>query len=99
MIHMFSNPLTFIQALRIVLKSVESHANRYGRYIVPLLSVSADFYVRLAVRVFTSPLKVKESFAKVRKGLYQPSQGQGVIRQGGNKREEKGVGIGEGERE
>jgi len=52
-------------ALRIVLKSVESHANRYGRYIVPLLSVSADFYVRLAVRVFTSPLKVKESFAKV----------------------------------
>lgn len=49
------------QALRIVLRSLESHANRYGRYIVPLLSLSIDFYVRLFVQVFTSPSKVKES--------------------------------------
>ncbi|XP_063884273.1 tRNA (guanine(26)-N(2))-dimethyltransferase-like isoform X2 [Scylla paramamosain] len=52
-------------ALRIVLQSLESHANRYSRYIVPLLSLSADFYVRVVVRVFTSKAKVQETFTKV----------------------------------
>ncbi len=52
--------LTF-QALRIVLSSLESHANRYRRYIIPLLSCSVDFYIRLFVRVFTSPQEVKRS--------------------------------------
>ncbi|KAK3876141.1 hypothetical protein Pcinc_019049 [Petrolisthes cinctipes] len=52
-------------ALRIVLQCLESHANRYGRYIVPLLSLSADFYVRVVVRVHSSKLKCKESFTKV----------------------------------
>ncbi|GFQ75957.1 hypothetical protein TNCT_408071 [Trichonephila clavata] len=52
-------------ALRIVLRSIESHANRYGRYIVPLISLSADFYVRLFVRIFTSPSTVKESVTKL----------------------------------
>ncbi|KAF2363069.1 tRNA methyltransferase Trm1 [Trinorchestia longiramus] len=52
-------------ALRIALQCLESHANRYGRYIEPLLSLSADFYIRLAVRVRSSALKVKESYAKV----------------------------------
>lgn len=52
-------------ALRIVLQCLESHANRYGRYIVPLLSLSADFYVRVVVQVFTSKAKVKETFTKV----------------------------------
>ncbi|KAJ9580194.1 hypothetical protein L9F63_004137 [Diploptera punctata] len=42
-------------ALRIVLQCLESHANRYGRYIVPLLSISADFYVRVFVKIYTSP--------------------------------------------
>jgi len=40
-------------ALRILLASIESHANRYKRYIVPVLSVFMDFYVRVFVRVFT----------------------------------------------
>jgi tRNA (guanine26-N2/guanine27-N2)-dimethyltransferase len=40
-------------ALRILLASIESHANRYKRYIVPVLSVSMDFYIRVFVRVFT----------------------------------------------
>ncbi|XP_064098901.1 tRNA (guanine(26)-N(2))-dimethyltransferase-like isoform X3 [Macrobrachium nipponense] len=57
-------------ALRIVLQCIESHANRYGRYIVPLLSLSADFYVRVVVRVFTSQAKCKETFSKV-SWLYQ----------------------------
>lgn len=52
-------------ALRIALQCIESHANRYGRYIEPLVSISADFYIRVAVRVFSSPQKVKESYTKV----------------------------------
>ncbi|KAJ0894155.1 putative tRNA (guanine(26)-N(2))-dimethyltransferase [Helianthus annuus] len=36
-------------ALRIVLACIESHANRYKRYIVPVLSVQMDFYVRVFV--------------------------------------------------
>ncbi|GFT82661.1 hypothetical protein NPIL_177331 [Nephila pilipes] len=52
-------------ALRIVLQSIESNANRYGRYIVPLLSLSVDFYVRVFVQVFTSPSTVKESITKL----------------------------------
>ena len=50
-----------MQALRIVLASLESHANRYHRYIVPLMSCSVDFYIRLFVRVFTSRAEVKRS--------------------------------------
>ena len=49
------------QALRIVLQCVESHANRYGRYVVPLLSVSADFYVRVFVRIFSGPAVCKRT--------------------------------------
>ncbi|KAK9808261.1 hypothetical protein WJX73_004388 [Symbiochloris irregularis] len=53
------------QALRILLASIESHANRYKRYIVPVLSVSIDFYVRVFVRVYTSPAVVKDSATKL----------------------------------
>ena len=52
------------QALRIVLRQIESCASRYGRYIVPLLSVSADFYVRLFVQVFSSPINAKKSASR-----------------------------------
>eukprot|EP01103_Thecamoeba_quadrilineata_P004722 TRINITY_DN1452_c0_g1_i3.p1 TRINITY_DN1452_c0_g1~~TRINITY_DN1452_c0_g1_i3.p1 ORF type:complete len:486 (-),score=74.43 TRINITY_DN1452_c0_g1_i3:267-1724(-) len=52
-------------ALRIVLASIQAHANRYKRYIVPLLSLSIDFYVRMFVRVFTSPFEVKKSPGKI----------------------------------
>ena len=38
-------------AVRILLQCIESHANRYGRYIEPLLSLSIDFYVRVFVRI------------------------------------------------
>ncbi|CAG2183855.1 unnamed protein product, partial [Oppiella nova] len=37
------------------------HANRYGRYIVPLLSLSIDFYVRIFLQIYTSPHEVKRS--------------------------------------
>ena len=52
-------------ALRIVLQCIEAHANRYGRYIEPLLSLSIDFYVRIFVRVFTSQKKCKETSSKL----------------------------------
>ncbi|KAK4685606.1 tRNA (guanine26-N2/guanine27-N2)-dimethyltransferase, partial [Tremellales sp. Uapishka_1] len=46
-------------ALRLVLNSLASAAARYGKYITPLLSFSIDFYVRLFVRIDTSPEAVK----------------------------------------
>ena len=52
-------------ALRIVLQCIESHANRYSRYIEPLISVSADFYIRLFVRIHTGQHIVKRSVAKM----------------------------------
>lgn len=52
------------QALRILLRCIESHATRYGRYIKPLLSISVDFYIRVFVRVYTSPLQCKMSSSK-----------------------------------
>ncbi|MBV99826.1 tRNA (guanine(26)-N(2))-dimethyltransferase, partial [Eschrichtius robustus] len=52
------------QALRIVLHSLDLHANCYQRFVVPLLSISADFYVRVFVRVFTGQAKVKASASK-----------------------------------
>nr|XP_058915973.1 tRNA (guanine(26)-N(2))-dimethyltransferase isoform X2 [Kogia breviceps] len=51
-------------ALRIVLHSLDLHANCYQRFVVPLLSISADFYVRVFVRVFTGQAKVKASASK-----------------------------------
>ncbi|KAB7499090.1 hypothetical protein Anas_04441 [Armadillidium nasatum] len=52
-------------ALRIILQAIEANANKYGRYIVPLLSLSVDFYARVFVRVFTSPVKCKDTCAKL----------------------------------
>lgn len=46
-------------AVRILLQCIESHANRYGKYIVPLLSLSADFYIRVFVRVYPGAYKCK----------------------------------------
>ncbi|CAM9749899.1 unnamed protein product [Ectocarpus sp. 12 AP-2014] len=51
-------------ALRIVLHALEAQANRYRRHVVPVLSLSIDFYIRLFVRVFTSPAEVKKACTK-----------------------------------
>ncbi|KAM5171441.1 tRNA (guanine(26)-N(2))-dimethyltransferase [Mantella aurantiaca] len=51
-------------ALRILLHSLELRSNCYQRYIVPLISISADFYIRVFVRVFTGQAKVKMSASK-----------------------------------
>ncbi|XP_025157122.1 probable tRNA (guanine(26)-N(2))-dimethyltransferase isoform X2 [Harpegnathos saltator] len=52
-------------ALRILLQCIASYAGRYGRYIVPLLSVSVDFYIRVFVKIFTSHDKCKENSTKI----------------------------------
>nr|GEY46045.1 probable tRNA (guanine(26)-N(2))-dimethyltransferase 1 [Tanacetum cinerariifolium] len=52
-------------ARRIILACVESLANRYKRYIVPVLSVQMDFYVRVFVRVFTSAGAMKSTPLKL----------------------------------
>ncbi|XP_010257973.1 PREDICTED: probable tRNA (guanine(26)-N(2))-dimethyltransferase 2 [Nelumbo nucifera] len=52
-------------ALRILLACIESHANRYKRYIVPVLSVQIDFYVRVFVRIFTSASAMKNTPLKL----------------------------------
>ncbi|KAH8378181.1 hypothetical protein KR093_009887 [Drosophila rubida] len=51
-------------ALRILLHCIESHANRHGKYIEPLLSISADFYVRIFVRVYAGQAQCKYSMSK-----------------------------------
>ncbi|XP_019442764.1 PREDICTED: probable tRNA (guanine(26)-N(2))-dimethyltransferase 1 isoform X2 [Lupinus angustifolius] len=52
-------------ALRILLASIESHANRYKRYIVPVLSVQMDFYVRVFVRIYSSAGAMKNTPLKL----------------------------------
>ncbi|KAG0943063.1 hypothetical protein G6F32_007820 [Rhizopus arrhizus] len=52
-------------ALRLVLQQLQTSAGRYKRYIVPLVSCSIDFYLRVFVRVFTSPQEVKKSASKM----------------------------------
>lgn len=52
-------------AIRAVLASIESAANRYKRHIVPVISFQADFYCRVFVRVHTSAAQVKKSPSKL----------------------------------
>eukprot|EP00040_Diaphanoeca_grandis_P030791 m.182775 g.182775 ORF g.182775 m.182775 type:complete len:606 (+) comp32132_c0_seq1:92-1909(+) len=58
-------PFCLEMGLRIVLGSVNQHAARYKRYIVPMMSCSIDFYCRIFVRVYESALEVKRSASKM----------------------------------
>ncbi|XP_022193109.2 probable tRNA (guanine(26)-N(2))-dimethyltransferase [Nilaparvata lugens] len=40
-------------AIRIVLNCIQEHAADYNKYIVPLLSISADFYIRVFVKIYS----------------------------------------------
>eukprot|EP00929_Paragymnodinium_shiwhaense_P113590 TRINITY_DN81876_c0_g1_i1.p1 TRINITY_DN81876_c0_g1~~TRINITY_DN81876_c0_g1_i1.p1 ORF type:complete len:558 (+),score=132.86 TRINITY_DN81876_c0_g1_i1:81-1754(+) len=51
-------------SLRIVLHAVTSAAAKYGRDIVPVMSCSLDFYVRVFVRVYDSPARAKHHASK-----------------------------------
>ncbi|KAI7870600.1 N2,N2-dimethylguanosine tRNA methyltransferase [Spinellus fusiger] len=52
-------------ALRLVLQMLQTSAGRYRRYIVPLVSCSIDFYLRVFVRVYTSAKEVKKAASKM----------------------------------
>eukprot|EP01134_Creolimax_fragrantissima_P001174 CFRG1174T1 len=57
-------PYCHEMGLRILLQCINTHAARYKRYIEPMLSLSIDFYLRVFVRVYTSPQEVKKSASK-----------------------------------
>ncbi len=61
-------PACHEMALRILLQSINSHAVRYSKYIVPVLSLSIDFYFRVFVLVFDGQMKAKASLANI--GFY-----------------------------
>ncbi|XP_058796550.1 tRNA (guanine(26)-N(2))-dimethyltransferase [Phymastichus coffea] len=48
-------------ALRILLQHIASHAGRYGKVIVPVLSISADFYIRVFVKLHSSQMACKRN--------------------------------------
>ena len=52
-------------ALRILLQNIAAHAGRYGKVITPILSVSADFYIRVFVKINTSPSACKKNTSKL----------------------------------
>ena len=52
-------------AVRTLLASIENAAIKHKRHIVPVLSLSIDFYIRVFVRVYTSPLQMKSSPSKL----------------------------------
>ncbi|KAF0499407.1 N2,N2-dimethylguanosine tRNA methyltransferase [Gigaspora margarita] len=51
-------------ALRILLHTLSTSAAKYRRRIIPLLCCSIDFYIRIFVRVVTSPVEVKNNPCK-----------------------------------
>jgi len=55
------------QALRTLLHTVDSTCSKYGRSIVPLLSVSVDYYIRVFVKVVIN--KNEQSKSCTRNGL------------------------------
>ncbi|CAH8543568.1 unnamed protein product [Schistosoma intercalatum] len=50
--------------LRILLNAMQLAASQHGKVIEPLLSLSVDFYIRVFVRVWSSPISVKAIAAK-----------------------------------
>jgi tRNA (guanine26-N2/guanine27-N2)-dimethyltransferase len=59
-----NSPYTHEMALRILLYSIQSTAAKYKLAIEVLQSCSIDYYVRVFVRVWNSPLRMKEASSK-----------------------------------
>jgi hypothetical protein len=59
--------------LRILLHNIEATAGKYKRHIEPWLSMGIDYYQRVWVRVWESPMEVKRSALK-RAMVYQSTQ-------------------------
>eukprot|EP00210_Caulerpa_lentillifera_P003270 g3121.t1 len=52
-------------AIRILLQCIQAHANRYKKHILPVLSISVDFYIRVFVRLFLSAEQARYSPSKL----------------------------------
>ena len=52
-------------AVRTLLGAIANAAIKHKRHIVPVLSLSIDFYIRVFVRVYTSPLQMKNTPTKL----------------------------------
>lgn len=48
-------------ALRLLLHTIASTANKYSKQIIPMLSLTADFYVRLFVKIVYKPILCHDS--------------------------------------
>ncbi|KAJ1977637.1 RNA methyltransferase tRNA(m5U54)methyltransferase, partial [Dimargaris verticillata] len=51
-------------ALRLLLNAIQASAVRYRRYIVPMISCSIDFYIRVFVRVYSGAAQVKKALCQ-----------------------------------
>lgn len=58
-VNMVSHESTHESALRLVINLLNQSAAKYKKCVEPLLCLSIDFYVRVFVRVRTSPIEVK----------------------------------------
>lgn len=58
-VNMISHEATHESALRLVLNLLNQSAAKYKKTVEPLLCLSIDFYVRVFVKVKTSPIEVK----------------------------------------
>ena len=58
---MFTEISNNIQGIRVALADLDSHANRYERYIEPLLCISIDYYIRVIVRVQSGSARAKDN--------------------------------------
>ncbi|CDO96258.1 unnamed protein product [Kluyveromyces dobzhanskii CBS 2104] len=58
-VNMAGHDATHESALRLVLNLLGQSAAKYKKTIEPLISLSIDFYVRVFIRVKTSPIEVK----------------------------------------
>ncbi|XP_052805195.1 tRNA (guanine(26)-N(2))-dimethyltransferase-like isoform X1 [Mya arenaria] len=65
-------------AMRIILRCLESHAARHSRYIVPLISLSIDFYFRIFVKVYSGQKKAK--FSATHTGMVYQCSGCGAFK-------------------
>lgn len=59
-VNLVSHEATHESALRLVLNLLNQSAAKYKKTVEPLLSLSIDFYVRVFVKVKTSPILVKD---------------------------------------
>lgn len=63
-INLSNSPYCHEFALRTVLHTLSVCATRYKRVIIPLVSCSIDFYVRLFVKVSAKPIETKKAASK-----------------------------------